>query len=139
MSFTSTSEYVADPVPPMVSKDLEHLPWNFFPYRDMSTADSSRWSRFQVRPKFRPQCFSHSRRFAPRGALRAYFIPLPRVGFTLQGFSLLPSRCFSSKRLALLTFPGIRLSSTEVKDAGSYRFAFKALVQAAIRDHRQRG
>jgi len=139
MSFTSTSEYVADPVPPMVSKDLEHLPWNFFPYRDMSTADSSKWPSFQSRPKFRPQCFSHSRRFAPRGALRAYFIPQPRVGFTLQGFSLLPSWCFSSKPLALMTFPDVRLSITEVKDAGLRRLVSKALVRAAIRDHRQRG
>jgi hypothetical protein len=83
MSSTSTSEFVADPVPPKVSKDQVHLPWNFFPYRDISTADSSRWPTFQRQPKFRPQRFSRSRRFAPRGALRAYFIPQPRVGFTL--------------------------------------------------------
>jgi hypothetical protein len=36
--------------------------------------------------------------------LQAYFILLPRMGFTLQGFSLLPSRLFSSKRRAFLPF-----------------------------------
>jgi hypothetical protein len=44
----------------------------------------------------RPQCFSHSRRFAPPRTLRAYFIPQPRPGFALQGFSPLPSCAVSS-------------------------------------------
>ena len=35
----------------------------------------------------RPQGFTPSRRFAPRGASRAYSIPVPLLGFTLRGFS----------------------------------------------------
>jgi len=37
-------------------------------------------------PLFRPQRFTRSRRLAPRCALQACFIPLPRPGFALQGF-----------------------------------------------------
>ena len=47
---------------------------------------------FQSSPMFRPQRFSHSRRFAPRCTLWACFIPLPRPGFTVQGVSPLPSQ-----------------------------------------------
>jgi len=39
---------------------------------------------------FRPQAFSASRRFPPPSAPRAYSIPRPRPGFTVQG--LLPPR-----------------------------------------------
>jgi len=45
---------------------------------------------------FRPQVFSTSRRFAPHVASQAYFIPLARPGFALQGFSLTRSRPGSS-------------------------------------------
>jgi hypothetical protein len=41
MNFALTSEYVADPVPLTGSEEREHLPWDFLPYRDISTADSS--------------------------------------------------------------------------------------------------
>lgn len=34
----------------------------------------------------RPQGFAPSRRFAPRAISRAYFIPIPILGFTLRGF-----------------------------------------------------
>jgi hypothetical protein len=34
----------------------------------------------------RPQGFAPSRRFAPRAACRAYFIPVPLLGLTLRGF-----------------------------------------------------
>ena len=44
---------------------------------------------FPRSPKFRPQRSSRSRRLAPLWTLRACFIPQPRPGFTLQGFSLL--------------------------------------------------
>jgi hypothetical protein len=36
-------------------------------------------------PVFRPQRFARSRRLAPRSALQACFVPLPRPGFALQG------------------------------------------------------
>jgi len=41
MRFALTSEYVADPVPLTSSEERELLPWDFLPYRDISTADSS--------------------------------------------------------------------------------------------------
>jgi hypothetical protein len=59
--------------------------------------------------------------------LRAYFIPLPRVGFTLQGLSLLKSRSFSSKSRALMTFSDFRLPFAEADDASSSPRASKAL------------
>jgi hypothetical protein len=37
---------------------------------------------------FRPRRFSRPRRLTPPTALRVYFTPQPRTGFTLQGFSL---------------------------------------------------
>jgi hypothetical protein len=64
---------------------------------------------------FRPQCFSHSRRLAPLCTLRAYFISLPRPGFTFQGVSPLPSRFASSTirpLLALATFSSSRVAPT---------------------------
>jgi hypothetical protein len=54
---------------------------------------------------FRPQRFSRSRRLTPPHTARAYFIPLPRPGFALQGFSLLPSRLISSMSRALMPLP----------------------------------
>jgi hypothetical protein len=50
-----------------------------------------------ARLMFRPQRFSHSRRFTPPHTSWAYFIPQPRPGFTFQGFSLLPSRHASQR------------------------------------------
>ena len=85
----------------------------------------------------RPQCSSHSRRFAPREAFQAYFIPEPRLRFTLQGLSLLPSRFTSSVPRALMTFLDLRLLPTEVNNTSLSRRAFRALCQTAIRDHQQ--
>lgn len=53
-------------------------------------------------PTFRPQRFSRSRRVAPPRTSWACFIPLPRAGFTFQGFSPLPSCRCSSQRHPLL-------------------------------------
>jgi hypothetical protein len=61
---------------------------------------------------FRPQCFSHSRRLAPSHTAWAYFIPLPRPGFTPQGVSPLPSRLTSSESRALMSLA--RFSSRRV-------------------------
>jgi hypothetical protein len=61
---------------------------------------------------FRPQRFSRSRRFSPPRTSWACFIPLPRPGFALQGFSPLPSRLASSASRALLSLP--RFSSRRV-------------------------
>jgi len=55
-----------------------------------------------ARLTFRPQCFSHSRRFTPLSNLQAYFILLPRAGFAFQGFSPLPSCTASSTATPLM-------------------------------------
>jgi len=62
-------------------------------------------STFRKPPKpasFHPQRFARSRRVPPPHTLWAYFIPLPRPGFTFQGFSSLPSRPASSACRTLL-------------------------------------
>jgi len=69
-------------------------------------------STFREPPKltsFHPQRFTRSRRFPPPHTLRAYFIPLPRPGFTFQGFSSLPSQPASSACCALLPLRVSRL------------------------------
>ena len=47
---------------------------------------------FHAIAAFRPQVFTTSRRFTPRCTLQAYFIPLARPGFALQGLPLARSR-----------------------------------------------
>jgi hypothetical protein len=59
---------------------------------------------------FRPQRFSRSRRLTPLSALQAYFIPLPRPGFTSQGFSPLFSQATSSVVYTLLPLDSARLT-----------------------------
>jgi len=86
---------------------------------------------------FRPQRFSRSRRFTPPHTLWAYFIPLPRPGFTLQGLSPLPSRLASSTSRTLLSFDQILLPASRLPGARSSCRAFRALIRAAIRCSRQ--
>jgi len=63
----------------------ERLPWGYVPLRGIS------WQRplTTEAPNFdltlRPWRFSRLRRFTPPPALRVYFTPQPRPGFTLQG------------------------------------------------------
>lgn len=106
VSFPSSSEFVAAfylpsvrgcPLPrgacsrvrfPFATSVREvHLPASFPPW-----------------PTFRPQRFARSRRLTPSRTLQACFILLPRPGFTLQGFSPLPSRFASSASRALVSF-----------------------------------
>jgi hypothetical protein len=66
----------------------------FFPFATLypkSTTDELPTARLT----FRPQCFSHSRRFAPSDTSWVYFTPLPRPGFHSRGFS----RCSASSPL----------------------------------------
>src|SRR5687767_12478863 len=64
--------------------DHGRLPWGSQPLRDDSSA-SPRSAGIPGPPLFRPQRFARSRRLAPRSALPACFIRLPRPGFALQG------------------------------------------------------
>jgi hypothetical protein len=61
-----------------------------------STSRVRRRDGFHTTAAVRPQVFATSRRFAPRDALRACFIPQARPGFSLQGLSLARSRHGSS-------------------------------------------
>jgi hypothetical protein len=67
---------------------------------------------------FRPQRFSRSRRFTPPHTSWACFIPQPRPGFTLQGFSPPPSQRTSSIRRSLMRLPrfSCRRASSPVPD-----------------------
>jgi len=61
---------------------------------------------------FRPQAFSASRRFTPLPAVRAYFIPKPRIGFILsRGFSLHAAPPSSSEGVAPVPLKNFTLST----------------------------
>jgi hypothetical protein len=77
----------------------------------------------------RPQVFATSRRFAPRSALRACFIPLARPGFPLQGFSLAGSRHGSSPRSCPLS---VTASGAPLRATFSL-LGFKALLSRRVR------
>jgi hypothetical protein len=62
------------------SRKMQTPPWRFGPLSRHRLCGFIFWRASKVSPKFRPQCFSHSRRFAPRGAWRAYFIPHATCG-----------------------------------------------------------
>lgn len=81
---------------------------------------------FLSSPSFRPQRFSRSRRFTPPRTLRAYFIPLPRPGFTFQGFSSLPGRLASSTRRPLMLIHDLRLQPPK-QLSSSDRVTFRGL------------
>jgi len=61
------------------------LPWGCGPSSRHRPTASSLEHPIRSLP-FRPRRFSRPRRLPPRLAWWAYFIPLPRPGFTLQGF-----------------------------------------------------
>ena len=56
----------------------------------------------------RPRRFARPRRFPPRLALWVYFTPLPRPGFTLQGFHPRPQPYRLSTALALSSLSRLR-------------------------------
>ena len=69
-------------------------------FRDMG-ARSPLTGSFPTLPTFRPQRFSRSRRVAPPRAVRACFVPQPRLRFPLQGVSPVVSRAGSSPARSL--------------------------------------
>jgi hypothetical protein len=78
-----------------------------FPLRDISRP--RRRTGFPGPAPFRPRRFSRPRRFHPRMALRVYFTPQPRPGFSLQGVSLSHSQTGSSPACALSSVDDGRL------------------------------
>lgn len=91
----------------------------------------------KARSSLRPQCFTHSRRLFPLLALRVCFAPLPRPGFSFQGFSPQRSRRDSSPALAFLSLAKLACKK-RISCSSLLCTAFKALNRAAIRC-RQRG
>lgn len=61
---------------------------------------------FHPNAAFRPWVFATLRRFSPQDASWAYFIPLARPGFSLQGFSLVRSSLDSSSSACPLVVTG---------------------------------
>jgi hypothetical protein len=102
VSFASPTEYVAACHLPS-AREHQAPPLGFcFPFA--TSAYGVHLSPGLPNPtRFRPQRFSRSRRFAPPHATWACFIPQPRPGFALQGFSSLPSRLASSTSRSLLS------------------------------------
>jgi len=66
------------------------------------STNASTFREAPSRASFRPQAFSASRRFPPRSTSRACFIPRPRPGFAVQGFSLRTAALSHRKNLAPL-------------------------------------
>jgi len=100
--------------------------------------DLRRWSRhdetlFPILPRRRPQSSSLSRRFHPPPAVQAYFIPQPRPGFALQGFSLRRSRSASSASRAFLSVRDLVLRSRCRERARLRHAAFKAFLRGPVR------
>ena len=70
-------------------ESFQRLPWGCGPSSRHQPAASKLRASYRSSP-CRPRRFSRPRRFPPLLALWAYFIPLPRPGFTLQGFAPRP-------------------------------------------------
>jgi len=91
----------------------------------------------QPRPTFRPRCFAHPRRLPLSAASWACFIPLPRPGFTFQGF--VPAAW--PARLVDELFPPVVgrccLPPSHLDGSSATDLAFRALIRAAIRDGRR--
>jgi hypothetical protein len=91
----------------------------------------------QPRPTFRPRCFAHPRRLPLSASSWACFIPLPRPGFTFQGF--VPA-AQPAGLVAMLCPPVVDprcLPSTCVVGSSAAGLASRALIRSAIRDARQ--
>lgn len=95
-----------------------------------STSRVRRRDGFHATAAVRPQVFATSRRFAPRYALRACFIPLARPGFSLQGLS--PRR--EPSRLVAATLPSCRYSEPGSPcEATCSKLDYKALLSRRVR------
>jgi len=106
LSWSSSSEFVTAPC--LLSVRRPRVPPVEFlsPSRHQQNESTSRRA-FPCSTSVRPQRFSRSRRVTPRSALRAYFIPLPRAGFTSQGLSPSSSQQASSTCRPLLALASL--------------------------------
>lgn len=80
----------------------------------------------------RPQGFSPSRRFTPRVISRAYFIPVPLLGFTLRGVSPSVAPYVLSDIATFLRFP---LSSISPKEKFSPNAPLQGLARYRKHHH----
>jgi len=80
---------------------------------------------------FRPRAFAAPRRFAPPPVPRACFIPLPRPGFSVQGFAPAPQprRLIAGRGLRAVVTPAL----TGCPAATLAPLGFEALIRVAIR------
>jgi hypothetical protein len=91
---------------------------------------SARHDGFQSVAAFRPKVFATSRRFPPRSALRASFIPLARLGFPLQGFSPFREPFLLSEVVALWSLLSSLLFLAKAKKR---ELGFRALLPLKVR------
>jgi hypothetical protein len=130
LSLISSSELLTTLNLPNTS--AKRLPWGSAPHRDIREK-SPLFGEFPYSPLFHPQCFSHSRRLTPLHTLRAYFIPQPRPGFTLQGFSPPPSRPASSATRPLMSISDLFLPPSCLNGARAGSLTFRGFIRVAIR------
>jgi hypothetical protein len=114
----------------------ERLPWGL-PSQSRHQLRRSTCERgSQPRPTFRPRRFARPRRLTLSTTLRACFIPLPRPGFTFQGFvpTAWPGRLVDDPCPPVVDHP--LLPSSCLGGSRSGDLAFRALIRAAIRSDR---
>jgi hypothetical protein len=99
MSFTSPTEF--QPLLTCPALSCETPPVAFRSPSRHQQEESTCERASQAHPTVRPRRFSRPRRFTPLLALRVCFTPLPRPGFTFQGFS--PAA--QPERLVVAPFP----------------------------------
>jgi len=86
-------------------ENLRRLPWGLaVPLRDICHSRLTPRAILACSVPCRPRRFSRPRRFPPRLALWVYFTPLPRPGFSLQGFDSSTAAAALSYSVALSTF-----------------------------------
>jgi hypothetical protein len=136
MSFTPSSEFQPLRTCNTRCRALR-LPWGSAPLRGTSPRSPLTERASQARPTVRPQRFARSRRFAPPRALRVCFAPLPRPGFTFQGFApaAQPDRLIDGPYP--LVVGDFHLPPSCLDGASSSRVASRVLIRTAVRSDRQ--
>jgi len=87
------------------SENLRRLPWGLaVPLRDIHHPRLTPRASLACSVPCHPRRFSRPRWFPPQLALWVYFTPLPRPGFSLQGFDSSTAAAALSHSLALSSF-----------------------------------